>query len=468
MSKITKKNQIILSKVKLIFLLSITLNSAFGQKVCNEFYYKKFKKQELISDIEFVREKIINAHINPFTEISKEEFEKNIIQIKNSLKDGMTQKDFYFATKSIFVKLNDEHAGLNDFCITDSIKNNLKYLPLRFKLINNKVILTENFSNENLIIEDELISINNFSINEIVNGCSEGVFGISEERKTIVVQKLWLYLSKFCYFITDDYTLKFKSGKSVLIKGQTIAEINSNYKKKNQSNILKPITDYQKIKNFGFLKVNTFDDSKLDVESWKHKIDSIFHKIKNDKVDKLIIDVSDNGGGNSAIGNIIINYISDKNYKTYSGKWKKSEEYSAMMEKENSVYEKYEKLNNGEIMPLISKEIKATKNENRFNGKTYLLVGESTFSSAMMFAVTVLDNNLATVIGQIPSYGHPNHFGELIFFKTPNTELNFCFSVKEWIRPSGNKENNKLIPEVVLDIKNKSREEIIQFINDIK
>ena len=55
----------------------------------------------------------------------------------------MTQKDFYFLAKPIFVKLNDEHSGLNDFCITDSIKNKLKFFPLRFKYENQKVILTE-------------------------------------------------------------------------------------------------------------------------------------------------------------------------------------------------------------------------------------------------------------------------------------------------------------------------------------
>ena len=129
----TKTKRYMKSNIKLLIFTIFISNLTFGQKVCNEFYYKKFTKSELVADIEFIKEKILNAHINPFTEISKEEFEKNIIQIENSLKDGMTQKDFYFLAKPIFVKLNDEHSGLNDFCITDSIKNNLKlvfsYIP---------------------------------------------------------------------------------------------------------------------------------------------------------------------------------------------------------------------------------------------------------------------------------------------------------------------------------------------------
>lgn len=187
------------SNIKLLIFIIFISNITFGQKVCNEFYNKKFSNSELVADIEFIKEKILNAHINPFTEISKEEFEKNIIQIENSLKDGMTQKDFYFLAKPIFVKLNDEHSGLNDFCITDSIKNNIKFFPLRFKYENQKVILTENYSGESINNGDELLSINEFSIENIIEGCSNQVFGISEERKTIAVEKLWLYLSKFCF-----------------------------------------------------------------------------------------------------------------------------------------------------------------------------------------------------------------------------------------------------------------------------
>lgn len=449
-------------KIQLLLLVLFFVNVSFGQKVCNEFYYKKIPKKALIADVDFIKEKILNAHINPFTEISREEFEQNISQIKNSLKEEMTQREFYFAVKPIFVKLNDEHSGLNDFCITDSIKKNIKFFPLRFKFIKNSVILKENYSYESLVIGDELLSINEFSIDEIINGCSNSVFGVSGERKAIAVEKLWLYLAKFCFFITDDFNLKFKSGKTVLVKGQSWEELSKNIEKTKQKEEPFSILSYDKIDNFGYLKINSFNDRKVDYGHWEHKIDSVFLKIKTDKVKNLVIDVSSNGGGNSAIGNLIIDYFSDKSYNDYGGKWKKSQEYSELMKKNGSEYDEYEKLRNGETMLLVSDIIKPTENKNRFKGKTYVLVGENTFSSAMMFAVTILDNHLATIVGEIPSKGHPNHFGELIQFSTPNTELNFRFGVKEWIRPSGEMENNKLIPNVIIDLNGKTKTEIIK------
>ncbi|UOP41570.1 hypothetical protein, partial [Flavobacterium psychrophilum] len=214
-------------------------------------------------------EKILNAHINPFTEISKEEFEKSIIQVENSLEEGMTQKDFYFLAKPIFVKLNDEHSALNDFCMTDSIKNSLTFFPLRFKYENQKVILTENYSGKSIANGDELLSINEFSIQSIIDGCSNQVFGVSEERKTIAIEKLWFYLSKFCFFITDDFNLKFKSGKATLIKRQNWEVLSKNIQKTKKTDTDISILKYEKIKNFGYLTINTFNDKELKYDKWE-------------------------------------------------------------------------------------------------------------------------------------------------------------------------------------------------------
>ena len=111
---------------------------------------------------------------------------------------------------------------------------------------------------------------------------------------------------------------------------------------------------------------------------------------------------------------------------------------------------------------MLSQTITPEKNPHQFKGKTYVVVGKNTFSSAMMFAVTILDNKLAKVVGEIPDKGHPNHFGELIKFTTPNTNLDFLFGVKEWIRPAGKIEPNKLIPQKIIELKDKTKEQIIQ------
>ena len=83
-------------KLKITLLFLLIVNFAFSQRVCNDLYGKKFTKQQLTNDLDFIKDKILNAHANPFTEISREDFDKKVSEIRNSLKDGMTQKDFYY------------------------------------------------------------------------------------------------------------------------------------------------------------------------------------------------------------------------------------------------------------------------------------------------------------------------------------------------------------------------------------
>ncbi|WP_288374702.1 S41 family peptidase [Chryseobacterium culicis] len=451
--------------LKLGVLLVLISYSVLAQKKnCEELYKQTFTKQQLEQDIAFIKDKIINAHINPYTEISKSEFENKYEDIRKSLKNGMTQKDFYYAAKPLIVTLNDEHSSMSDFCITDSIKKSMKVLPLKFKYENDKMILTENYSESKLNIGDELISLNNLPISEVLQTCAQTIPGAKEERISTVVDKFWIVINKFCYFFTDNYNLKFKSGLQTIVKSISLEQLRANASRSSSNKIeaVKPI-DYKKIQDYAYLTVSTFDDrSTFTMTEWKTKFDSIFSQIKNDKATKLIIDVRNNSGGNSAIGNLLINYFSDKPYQTYQGKWKKSEEYADYLKANNKESAEYNKIKNGDYYMIRSRLVKPDKNPLRFTGKTYVVVGKRTFSSAMMFSVMVLDNKLAEVVGEIPDKGHPNHFGELINFQTPNTKLDFTFGVKEWIRPAGSTFPNKLIPTKIIDLNSKNEEQIVE------
>ncbi len=97
----------------------------------------------------------------------------------------------------------------------------------------------------------------------------------------------------------------------------------------------------------------------------------------------------------------------------------------------------------------------------RFNGKTYVVIGDGTFSSAMMFATIIKDNHIATLVGQVPKGGHPTHFGEMYNTKLPNTQLDLLFGVKEWIRPAGKGGENILRPDRLINL-SKGPESVIQ------
>jgi hypothetical protein len=94
----------------------------------------------------------------------------------------------------------------------------MKVLPLKFKYENGKMLLTENYSYSKLNIGDELISMNKISIGEVLETCAKTIPGAKEERVPMAVDKFWIMINKYCYFITDNYDLKFKSGLQTVVK----------------------------------------------------------------------------------------------------------------------------------------------------------------------------------------------------------------------------------------------------------
>lgn len=210
---------------------------------------------------------------------------------------------------------------------------------------------------------------------------------------------------------------------------------------------------YETSGNLAVLTVPHFTVNNLyPLERWKREIDSVFTKIQQDRIENLIIDVSRNQGGNSKVGDLLIDYFYAQPYKRYSFTWKKSDEFLEIMKSYNWTDSAYAALKNGEYKVYPSNTTYPQENPHRFNGKVWLAVGKNTFSSAMIFATVVKDNHLARLIGETPSHGHPNHFGEMACFKTPHTRLNFCFGVKQFVRPSGNVTDNVLEPDIPVDL----------------
>lgn len=206
---------------------------------------------------------------------------------------------------------------------------------------------------------------------------------------------------------------------------------------------------YKRLGNIGHIFARSFGTrGNQDIPVYERSIDSIFAMIYQDGITQLLIDVSRNDGGASAVGDMLINYIHSKPYKTYSMNWKRSEEYLSTLKSWGLNDVTYQKAKPGEILHYPSRTITPDKSRNLFKGKVIVVIGPETFSSAIMFATLVQDNKMARLAGESPASGHPTHFGEMYSINLPHTQLELRFGVKEWIRPAGRSKVNKLVPDI--------------------
>ena len=79
-----------------------------------------------------------------------------------------------------------------------------------------------------------------------------------------------------------------------------------------------------------------------------------------------------------------------------------------------------------------------------------MLTSNSTFSSAMDFAVVISDNGIGTVIGEIPG-NMPDAYGDKLTFQCPNSRLVLSVSYKKFYRVDSTKNGEPLIPDYQTD-----------------
>lgn len=228
---------------------------------------------------------------------------------------------------------------------------------------------------------------------------------------------------------------------------------------------------YQQYGKTGYINACSFDvknDREFTLDAIFKKIDSIFKLIQDAGIQKLVIDVSNNEGGNSAVGGYLIASFYKKPYKNYQCNWKRSAEYQKLYESWGIKNELYANTPIGNIIHFDASTTTPQEVLYPFNGKVTVVVGQHTFSSAILFATLIKDNKIAPIIGQIPTNGHPNHFGEMYNTKLPNTRIELRFGVKEWIRPAGKGkgQDNQLVPDVLLS--NADMSDVLKIIEKAK
>jgi hypothetical protein len=87
--------------------------------------------------------------------------------------------------------------------------------------------------------------------------------------------------------------------------------------------------------------------------------------------------------------------------------------------------------NGGGASRVIEPLIDALSKNEKINkkGSLYVVIGNSTFSSAILNAIALKNRTNAIMIGQ-PTGGRPNHYGEVRAFNLPNTGLRVQYSTK--------------------------------------
>jgi len=163
------------------------------------------------------------------------------------------------------------------------------------------------------------------------------------------------------------------------------------------------------------------------------RIDRLFHALKQRRSKVLIMDIRGNGGGNSAIGDYIVSYLTSKPYRTFSAVTRKIT--PEVLEQRQTYWSPEEMSESRELLGLTvtDKEPmeKPPARKDRFHGRFILLTDNGTFSSATAFAAVVKAFGLGSIIGR-ETGGVPTSFGDDIFVTLPYSGIKLAVSYKRF------------------------------------
>jgi len=183
------------------------------------------------------------------------------------------------------------------------------------------------------------------------------------------------------------------------------------------------------------------------------RVDQLFHTIEQRHSKALIMDIRGNGGGNSAIGDYIVSYLTDKPYRTYSAITSKitpevlRHRQAWWSLEEMSEYRELLGLTVTEKEPLEKPEPR----KDRFHGRFILLTDNGTFSSATDFACVVKAFGLGTIIGR-ETGGVATSFGDVIYVTLPYSGVDLAISYRRFssAKPQPGDDTHGVIPDIAV------------------
>ncbi|NMM62505.1 peptidase S41 [Clostridium sp. P21] len=407
--KLKKKNLIFIVISMMLITAAAGIyfyKSMFNRTISSPMLNTSNRDEKWISDLKFVKKELPKKHKNLFFSKSKTEFYNQMDSLigKVSKCNDMEIKGELI---KIISSINDSHTRVD-------IQEDSSY-PVSFFQFDDGVYVVDSSLKYKELWGKKLTSVNGYSMTQVQEKIDPF---ISKDNKAIIKNQFCTLLRsvemlKIAGITKEDNIVLNFEGYPNSVNVQPIKK--SDYKNvkflsdNTEYNKKFPISKQKQDKNYWFdyiqnsnlLYVKYNSCSNMPNYSFSQFTRDVFNTIDSKKVKTLVIDFSDNGGGNSKLFD---NFLDEIN-------------------KRNSINKK---------------------------GNLFVIVGRKTFSSAILNSMDLRNSTKAILIGE-PTGGKPNHFGEVKVIHLSNTNVNIYYSSNYF--KTTDKETDSIYPDVNIPLK---------------
>ena len=350
-------------------------------------------------DVYYFGKNLEKEHADLFFNISKSEFDKDILTLRNETNNLEDQKIINELLK-ITSKIGDSHTQLE-------FRSRFSPLPFGIGWFDDGIFFTEIDANNLAHLGKEIISVNGTPILEVIDAFRSL---ITYENESNFKNQVVNYLTYIEFYnelgfnnSSSKITFKLDDGNEYIAEKITIetfklfhSETPIFLKNRGKFYWFEELTDHDLI----YIQYNScHEQSTFSFQAFTNQIKEAISN--NIDISKLVIDMRHNGGGNSSI-----------------------------------------------MKPLINELENYIKNDRFTKDDIYLIVGRNTFSSALLNSIEIKEKIDNVVLGE-PTGGKPNHFGEVKSFNLPNSKLQVYYSTKYFELNDDNEDS--FIPDITVE-----------------
>ena len=405
-------------------------------------------REQALFDISALLYTLSEVHPNMYANTGQEKLLKTFSNITAQVPDSISNVDLYRLITPWISMIGDGHTRIG-FPYNSYFTQNLKRFPLKVN-VGEDYSMTATASLDNIIpVGAKILTINGVKVKDMIEHMMQYTFGEREFYKIMQInQEFALYIHLL--YISDQYKVEYTEQGQKTVKTVTLPAISFDeartrilpHPQKNTQTTTSAESYSFRILNDSQVAIMNFKQC-WDADKMKVFADSMFTTLKAKGIKNLIIDIRENGGGDSRVGDELLRFIAPTPFQQFGQTMVRITPTSSKMIKGNFKTPNIYWYGNNTLEPTYYGTDKF------FDGKVYLLISHRTFSSASSFAWAFKQFKCGTIIGE-ETGGMSVSFGDILIYTLPISKLQCSISYKRfWLYGSDEKDIHGTIPDII-------------------
>lgn len=387
----------------------------------------KLSREQAAFDIDALIDAISNIHPNMFSDCSQVRFFQSVRDLKCSLPDSLSASQLYLGLSPIVAMLADGHTHLllpesEVFCDDEA------FMPLYARVTSEKKLQAIWSAEDAVPANSEILTVNGISADSIISSMMSLQSGERDHLKLVRVNNDFTGLYHLMY-PANRYSVTYRQPGYDKTQYATLlpvpwAEIKSYFASVDDDVEAEPysyITD--KSRNMAILNFRACQNP----TRMEQFADSMFRDLREHHIGNLIIDVRENGGGNSQVGDVLLRYICPQPFTQMDKVVMRITPLTGRLVNARNATPGF---NLYEISEADYQQPHSLA-DGLYDGNVYLLTSNKTFSAGASFAWVFAQCKLGPVIGE-ETGGMNVCYGDKVWYTMPISGLECGISFKRF------------------------------------